>query len=168
MSALALSALRVWHYLLGCASAREQSSAKCTTRVALFLGCASLEMELVVKKNQGYYFFFESIKFLKRPQVHSFVMTNTQTNNQTNRHTNFRDSSVGEGKQQMLATLPKKNQGYWFFFEIIKFFKRPQVHSFVMTNKQTDKQTNIQTYKFQRQFRRGRKTTNVSHSAEWQ
>ena len=48
MSALALSALRVWHYLLGCASAREQSSAKCTTRVALFLGCASLEMELVI------------------------------------------------------------------------------------------------------------------------
>ena len=64
MSALALSALREWHYLLGCASAQVQSSIK---EIPLF--------SFVMTETQT------------DKHLFSFVMTETQTDKQTNKQT---------------------------------------------------------------------------------
>ena len=44
----------------------------------------------------------------------------------------------------------------------LQILKRPQVHSFVMTDKQTNRQTDKQTYKFENEFLRGEKTMKIS------
>ena len=82
----------------------ECPRAKCTTRVALFLGALALKMKLVIRK--------------------------------------------------FLYLFKRK----FFYFSFI----------FICDDRRDDRQTDKQTYRFQRQFRREGKTTNFSHSAEWQ